>query len=398
MAEFGMWGPAEAGERIAELDRYANANKAASTAHLLAQNELIPAQKAQAEAHARLFGAQAAEKEAEVLTQQKIAAMLSGASRGELSEDPDVALDRVGMVQLQAGAFKAAGETLGRAASIRARNSRALNQEAGTALSELRGHIETLKAVGGLAGSVRNQADLDRAHIIGAANGLNLEGIPRDYASAAPMLGQLAEASMTAAQQATARAKEIEAEAKRTSEADQRTSRRSQRELNAARIRDMESRAIARERNAGKPVGSASTNEVTQAGSFIRQQLGATVDGAELTAGAVDLANTARGLMKRNPGLDYSQAMAQAFNAEDWETSKPMFGKPTAKRSGKTPKSALPLPADVKSRQDGAFYQTPKGVGQWDERAYKQTGNGWRKATATNLSAVEEDDDDEDDE
>lgn len=394
MAEFGMWGAEQAGERVAEQDRFSNAHKAASTLHLLAQNELIPAQKSQAEAHARLYGAQAAEKEAEVRTQEKVSAALSGMSMGEGTADPSDTLDRIGMLQVQSGALKAGGETLSRAASIRARDARAMNQAAATALSELRAAGETLKMTGGIAGSIRDQASLDQARILGAANGLDFSQIPQDYASAAPILAQLAEASMTRAQQVAGRAREIEAEARRTSEADQRRTRSSTRVVNEARVRDIESRIDARGKNLGKPVGSANTQEVRQATAFIQQQTGgAKFDPLELTAGAADLANTARGLMKRNPGLDFGQAMGQAFNAEDWALDKGLtgLGKPTAKRSGKSPRSALPAPKALKDYVTGTWYQTPRGIGKW-------TGTGFIKPDIPTTPLAADDDDDEDEE
>lgn len=146
-----------------------------------------------------------------------------------------------------------------------------------------------------------------------------------------------------------------------------------------------------------------------------------------VSSAAYDLASEAKALMAKNSGLSAAEAMGrvyarmQASGAFQTETPPPKKignleipftgGKPSttyrrekgiaASGTGSQPASPLPLPPKGTALRDGAFYSTPKGVVQWNERTKKAVlvpgGGGTRGATAA-VGGPEDDEDLEDEE
>ncbi len=201
-----------------------------------------------------------------------------------------------------------------------------------------------------------------------------MSAFPPTLEEGKPLVEQLRDSSVS-------RVKQLELDA-RTREADSRDRAQNSRletEAVTRRLREQQERTSkAREdaiiRSGGAP-RTSSPEQKKEAAAFIQSQLGGSAtqfDKKELEDSGGQLANAALGRMMANRGLTYDQALAQAFQAQDWEYNNPLIGKSTAKlrRDGRDPARAyLQVPGQAE-RKAGSWYRTPKGVYQW-------TKDGW---------------------
>lgn len=403
MADFSMWGPEASGVRLAEQDQLKTMMNEMSMMQTAGQISRLPAQKALDSAHARLYGAQAAEKEAELAVARKIQERMSqlGTQGGETEQDPVDLVDQLGMIELQAGAVKKGSETLARSAQIRARRAIERHRLSSAEKTDFETERIIAQQLGGLAGAVFDQASYDNMRLIARSQGLPMSQLPANYEEAKDFLEQLAEGSMKRVEQLAA-ADRARANDRADEEAvDRRAERRNRAAYRAATV-DYRERALAQRAKAGAgTVGVLNREQRSETGRFVDRQLEQLnlpgLDDTERALVVDEVGNEARRLMAQNRGvMSFSQALAQAFRKEDFEKTqkglqfpKTKF-KPGAGRQATNP--LLQVPAKPEERTKGAWYRTSKGVYQWQ-------GTGWAAPSSGGDgggSGVDLDDDEDD--
>ena len=323
----------------AEDDMRKNVLGALNAGKILGEIEQQPAETRAKEAQARLYTAQAAEKEQEAAATKRMLELISGPSVQGEEGSPTSKLDAMGNAALAAGKFTLGADLLGKASTMRSQAATAATAEVRQTLMETRTKKLKAEKVGGLAGAVTDQASWDRIRPQLEADGLS--DLPPEFSAAAPILTQLNQASMTAAQQLAAKEKSLDRTARAAHWQAQ------EKEWNARIARANAAITLSQERLAqlkknGGPNAEA-TREAQKALTKLREAQRAAVEGKAQT--------------QFNRGA---------------------------------------VPSDPTKRQVGGVYNTPRGPMQWN-------GQGWLpapKAALGNTAAEEADEtiDDEDDE
>ena len=312
----------------AEDDIRKNVLGALNAGKILGEIEAAPFELQMKKAQTRVYEATAAEKEQEVAATKRMMELMQGGSAGS-AEDPTTQLDTIGTAALAAGKFKLGSDLLGRASTMRTQAATAATAEVRQGLMEARTRKLEAERVGGLTGSVVDQASWDRVRPELEAAGLT--GIPTDFASAAPILSQVTSASMTAAQQ------------------------------NAARERELERVARGAHWKAQEKTWDAQVARAHAAVALSRERL----ERLKKNGGALDQAT----IEARNATRDLRKAQKLALE-----------GKEQAQHN----RSAVP-PLAV-DRKIGAVYNTPRGKMMWQ-------GQGWVPAPAAATADTDDDDD-----
>lgn len=311
---------------------------ALNAGRILGEIEQQPIERRVKEAHARLYDAQAAEKESEAAATKRMLEMISGgAAIGGEEMEPSARLDSMGNAALAAGKFTMGADLLGKAQTIRTGAATAATAAFRQELIGARTNKLLAERVGGLAGSVTDQATWDTVRP--QLEEAGIRGLPSEYGQAASTLAQLQTASMTAAQQLSAKEAGLNRQAR------------------AAHWKAQEKEWDARIARAGAAI-VLSRERLTQ----LKKEGG---PHAEATRGA-------------------QKALKELREAQ----KKAIEGK------AQTQFNRGAVPSDPTKRQVGAVYNTPKGPMQWN-------GQGWLPAPkmggrASVADSSIDDDDDED--
>lgn len=388
MSEFAAWGPQQSGPRIARQDQQASLLNDLGAVEAVGKIQMQPAQRALAEAHARLYGTQADLGEMDLAIRKKVASRMSELGSSGTDEEMADQLDKVAKIYLQSGDTEKARLTAASAEQYRARQAMVLQRNATTAQAQLTTQGALLEKLGLLARGASDQPSLDRALMMGTemVSGIQdpqtkahamkvLQAIPRDYEQARPVLDQLLNSTRAGLDDTRMQLRERDVQTReqlagiRERVAD---TTRALREAQEALARE---RAEKLKREGGRAPDP--NKEVAPAAAFIRSQLGVpagtSVEG--LAVGATELADKARVLMRQNPALTYSQAVAQSFDSSDWEPPKSGWtGSTSAKflQPGASARKPLPLPAskNVAELKKDAWYSDGSAAKKW-------TGAGW---------------------
>lgn len=182
----------------AEADQRENVLGGLAAAKLLGEIEKQPAERALTEAHARLYGAQAGEKEMDLRAQEAMAkATASGEFGGDSASMADPLFKMAGFAWKN-GYMNKGVELATKAGTILQSEYAAKNSQANAQLRQFQLQRQKIEQNASLAASVTDQASYDRAKMALSAQGQDVSDMPLDYASAAPMLRQIAESGMKA--------------------------------------------------------------------------------------------------------------------------------------------------------------------------------------------------------
>jgi len=366
MAEFSMFGPAESGERLARQDQDKYALNAMSLAKDAAELQQMPMRADLLASHARLYRATAAEKEAEVAMQQKLAERFSSMGKQD-SAAPDLAnpasiLETFGTGMMESGMFVKGSEVLARASAIRVREARELQARAAAEKTRLTNLRDQSKRVGDLASGVTDQATYDAVRQMAEAEQIPaFADMPQTYEEAAPLLKMLGTTSLSTYQRANLKLRET-AQTNAETEAGR---RQEQRDANIALARAREAE-LRRKRETADRVGAKPPTklETEQSGTFIKNQLkqmGLEPDAGTLAPASLEVASKAKQIFKANPGLSWDQAISQAFDPNDWAPGTGIFAGKKAKfvGGGNTPDQPLLLTSKSSEWITDKYYMIP---------------------------------------
>lgn len=373
MAEFSMWGPEQSGARLAEKDTFARALDSMSLMKTQAELQQMPIDAEMKQSHARLYRAEAGLKENELLTEQAVAQAMQKLSSGQGTPagemDPTDLLESAGRLRLNAGDTKGGAKLLEGAALVRARDAaaqaRGAQQERATWLTQRDRH----KFAVDLIGSVTDQNSLNRALFEAQGAGLDVSGVPTNYEEAKPAVEHAKQQAMNAYQRAQLKLSELDKESSDRN----RRSAIAQRELRAPLIRAQtaatEAMAANRERQG---ISRPTDKEQADAASSILQIIPG-LDKDQAAAASLDVASEAKRLLRQNPGLTWSQAVAQAVDANAFQETPgkiPFTTKRAYNAQGKTPSAPITSIPEAAKRITGRYYQTPKGPYQWTKQGW----------------------------
>lgn len=180
--DFGMQGGMRANTELQKgnLDALLTAGKI----------EAQPGERALTAAHTRAYAAEADVKEQAAAGERAMAAAMGQLEPGGEPLSPSAVLIKMGKVAGKAGLVTKMGDLFNKASEIDARELAGLTQQARASLMQTREQLLKVQQVGSLAASVVDQASLDRALTQAEQQGLDVQGIPRDFASAQPVLQQ----------------------------------------------------------------------------------------------------------------------------------------------------------------------------------------------------------------
>ncbi len=350
-----------------------------SLLHTQEQIQTAPVQRANLEASTRLHSAEAGLKESELRINERVAARMSALGQGQEAEvDPINLLEQAGTIRLQAGDTKGGSELINRATMARTRQATEAYRQAQTERQSWLTVRDQSKRVADLAGTVTDQASYDRMKMLAQGEGMDVSEFPPDYVSAAPLLSQLSQTTMTAYQKANLKLTELRDAERALTQRNVRDFRKLREPLLQAQTRAAEELAKKREREGVAPLLK---DQELAVGKFIKSQL-PDLDAAEAARGAVSIAIEARRLIRQNPGLTWDQAVAKAFDPEDFTiqggAAVPLIGQVGGKKvyapaPGKSPEKPMALPAkpDASLLKDGKYYQTKRGIAKWDAKSGK---------------------------
>lgn len=191
-----------------------------------------------------------------------------------------------------------------------------------------------VEMLGNLAGAVTDQDSYDNFRMYLKGQGLaNTAGMPEDYVTAAPMIRQMAESSISAAKRLEASQRGLRDEVQAANVNSLIQHRKVMENIAARREKLAEDRL---EGKADKEL-SVSANERTQAARLIRSTLFPTAKAGgtsedevllqnAINAGADSVAAEAKKITRQNRGISYpealNQALAQSKKNGDWDTVK----------------------------------------------------------------------------
>lgn len=397
MAEFNMWGPEQSGSRMAARDQQASLLNDLGAVETAGKIGMQPAQRSLLESHARLYGAEAQEKEALARMRQAIPEKMS--QLGASGSDPDSAAYRrnLGKVLLDSGYWEQGRHLIEGADMSDARKAEEVARKATTAKTQLETQAIIVDQFGKLANGVTDQASLEGALIQGSqmAAGITdpamraravqmLSRIPTNYAEAAPVLESLKAQTIKAGDQIRLDLRERDVQTREEVAKVRESLAESRKNLQDTQVLLNEARKAKLDREGARPPDKK--REVEPARDYIKSQLqgklgfGQALASADLNSAAEDLADNANRLRQRNPALTYEQSVAQAFDPTDWiggrSLTSPMEA-PHYAKPGETAKRAMPL---VQNPEVGKWYKNSSGVSKkfqgfdpggkskWDEK------------------------------
>jgi hypothetical protein len=322
-------------------------------------------------AHAGYYGAETEAKQWEVEKQRKMAE--AWAKHGTLApqaandDDPMTALiaplQQVMEVAAAGGDLKTLTETATKIGTLRRQGSQMATEESRQTWYAM-GQLEKgLRAGGMLLNGVNDQETLDQA----AETYLATVGAPAPWAGETynpERVAQLRQQALTAAEAARLHqgdVAETNRERERRLAAADRAARRA---LAEATLRLAQQREARRAKNgSGGAVGAASP-EMT---STVQGILAKEAPGLPDPLGASrEIAGLAKAWQKRNPGVDFGQAVRKVIEEERTAGNlvTPPGGKPSYGR-GTSAADAIPLPADRRTFRTGTVYQTDRGPARY---------------------------------
>lgn len=351
MPDFDMWGPAQAGSRLAEMDTL--------------KKFMGLAQAKQEVAQAKLQEQQLAEKRQK---EEAFARVVAPTKSGTLSEaTADVATQLMKLGQYGEAAKLSTQATQMHAHETQSAAAQALESKR---LAE-QGAIVFEQAANLFRGA-RSQQDWD------AANMMFAQAFPKaenPFASLAftPENAQLAGRVMLSEKERlqSEDAKERTGILKRNADSLEALRAARSRYL-ADRIQNDREREKRLAKNGGKagretPVGSPSKMDIIAAGQLLESRLEFPLEEEDAKVAAYDVAAEARALMKANPGLSAKEARERAVTAivasDDLQTVSKLFGKNRMSYTGggKTAQTAIPVKEKM-SFQNGKYYVNSSGV------------------------------------
>lgn len=426
MAEFAMWGPEQAGERLAAFDNsklQLEGLKALQMAGEIQQQPIDAELKSQ---HARLYGAQADKALRDAKKEERFAEIVSRAGAGgDAQEHPAAQLERAGIAALSSGMVTEGRQLINTASQLRNRESlNNMNADRAARYRSLTSKDHATR-LANLFDTVRDQASFERAILQAAGEGIDIENIPLDYEKAAPLVAQLRDASVGYAQRAR-----LALEERRTAAAERNaTSREEAIGVRRTYTQTLERLANARrdriEREQGTSGGTVQspTKADTKEAEALLTQDKIDLPKEEKTLAARSIASRAKALVKQNRGLDISQAMRMALEEAKrngdlehvpsvWDSIPGAKGNYKFKAkddAGKTPEKAIPVPKlgdgkpDTSKLQDGNYYVIPPNPQKGTKGGvYKRVPGGWEQSSLSDISHLAAlglgDDDDDDDE
>ena len=174
----------------------------------LGEIAMQPAEAQLKEAHARLYGAEAAKAEAAAREQEGMAALMKGlpteSTPGETGSLADPLL-RLGTLGLKSGYINTGTKLLTQGMSILSKEEQIRTAQSTQALKQFQLQREQLQQTGSLAASAIDQPSYDRMRQYLVAQGHNVSDLPEDFQSAQPILQQIVTSSMKAAEVLNAR-------------------------------------------------------------------------------------------------------------------------------------------------------------------------------------------------
>ena len=166
-----------------------------------------PAEQRQREAHARLFEAEAAEKEENTAGQKRMAELMKGMAPGTSGATGPTPTDlanqmiQLGGVAMRSGLLKQGEDLLTKGTTVLQHVAAADASQASVALRQARATQAVLDQVGGLAASATDQASYDQTRMalmsdpqlteIMKKRGIDPSRLPADYYTAKPLLNSL---------------------------------------------------------------------------------------------------------------------------------------------------------------------------------------------------------------
>ncbi len=340
-----------------------------------------PDEGALKQAHARYYAAQAKEKEQELEMQARLAAAFRNRFGNQLSST--VGVDETGGVTMssmplamsqlamEAGAPKQAGDWLKQASTIATQEAAREASAARAKKDALIAQKERLSIGAGLLNGVSDQTTADEAERkYQQMTGQSLfEG--RKWSPA--LQDFMRNSALSAKEKIDIDLKQNELDRKEKNDEEVSKLRDTQRALNTARTTLADARRDALEKSGGKPLSSATGNELNQAKALVRSEFPDTkFEGMDIAA--VELANRAKEILRGNRAIpNYAaalrQALAEAKQNGDFQSAEATllgvtnpFGKGTTqyKGGGKSPETAVPATKDTKFAE-GKYYTPTEG-------------------------------------
>lgn len=421
MAEFAMWGPEQAGERQASLDQSNLLAQGMKTLHTMGEIAQQPIDAELKQAHAKLYGAEADQKvhalekdKAFTLALQKMSALGSPKLGGDKPGDSMIAM---GMTAINAGNFEIGQKYVNTGSLMNSRaQTEAMREAQGARFWQLIDKDQR-DSTASLLNTVRDQAGWDRARRQLQESETDLSQFTGDYEKDKPLIDQLAAAQMKVGEAARIALRDGESADRAATRDSVRSTQEVTRRLREVQVKLTQQRLEKLLKNSGeidgKPAGSARKKEIDQAKTVL-SDAGIKVDNQDLLEQT--LANRALLRQRRNPALDFSEALNQeviAARPELEETPGYFYGsttkfKPKAQQPAKDSSKSMtlkPLPLDANGDldldklEDGVPYQTSGGKLRWNAktRKFRQAATSPLDLMALNGVGADPEDDDEED-
>lgn len=320
---------------------------------------------------ASLQTAQAAEANQRVTANTNIAKALSNTSLAEGS--PSDQMMQLANVAARGGAGNMAKDYLLRAVQMKTQETRQAAADATAARVNSNVRLQQANLFNQLHSGAQSQEDWDTANMIFSSQ--TGEPVPPEMRTYSPeMASRLLDSSLKLKDKIRLQQQQDDLESKRASRASQVQYRALNYSLRQAAEERRKEAQAAKEKAAGKDVGSPSSNEVSQAGSMLSSDPTLTLeDSADRTNAAIDVASRARALRKSNPGLNQAEALQRAL--VELKTSGALVQTPKRWGGAKTTYSTAGLsstaPLELSAKPDpgqlikGRYYKGPGGVFQW---------------------------------
>lgn len=339
-------------------DSDAQLMNALSAAKGVGELEMQPAQKSLLESHARLYGAEADEKQMALEIRRRVAGQMNNLGQGNTGQqeqqDPADLLEKLGRLHLDAGSYDQGTKFLKEAETYRLRGAREQQAKDAAAHQATQTRIQQIEMVGAMTGAVNDQQSLERFHMQLLQQAADVKdpqqkaqimglirSIPMNYDEAKPVLEQYTQQAVKAGDKLKLEIRERD-QARKDEYLDLRTRLGDASiAVREAKLAADEAKAEATERNRGR---ASNTAETDQAAALVKQQLGVKELPEGYLVGAGNMADRARQLMRANGALTYTQALAQTYDPSDWADAG--GGKAKFVAPGQSKTKAIPLTAN----------------------------------------------------